>query len=128
MSRSKEELLIYGFVREHHKSRNVDLPPNDLILLFVSWIELIDTFDKNKIHKQITFDPKVCTKFKRSERRGHSRYASVVGSVIVTKGMKRRWKFNIEADFVVIGIMENEIIKLEENIGDFTNTEYIFRF
>ena len=57
MSASREELLVYGFIKEHHKSNNMELPPNDLILLFVSWISLKDQFDKNEIDENIKVDP-----------------------------------------------------------------------
>ena len=45
---TKEELLVYGYIKEYFQLRKENLPPNDIILLLISWIELMDTFDKNK--------------------------------------------------------------------------------
>ena len=44
---TKEELLVYGYIKEYFQLRKENLPPNDIIVLLISWIELIDTFDEN---------------------------------------------------------------------------------
>ena len=105
MTASREELLIYGYVREYHREHNIDLPPNDLILLFVSWIKLMDSFDKALVHPDMQFDPDICTKFKRIGKSPDG-YASLVGTYIIEKGMKETWTFKInpKANYPLIGI------------------------
>ena len=119
----REELLVYGYIREYHKANNIELPPNDLILMFVSWTKIFDSFDKNKTHKDIAFHPEIDTKFVRtSQASGH--YAAVVGTLVVDKGSKQSWKFKIDAGAVLLGIMDDEIINLKPNICDLTDTEH----
>ena len=59
---AREELLVYGYIKNYHKHNNIELPPNDLILLFVSWIRLTDYFDQDLSHKDIEFDPEIINK------------------------------------------------------------------
>ena len=103
-SLKQEELLVYGYIKEYHRLHNIDLPPNDIILLFVSWIRLMDSFDKDLIHKDFQFDSEICTKFKRE--RSDNAYASLVGSFIVKKGMTQRWTFRAQTTEALLGIME----------------------
>ena len=130
---SKEELVVYGFIREFHRARNIDLPPSDIILLFAIWIELMDTFDKTKIAQGIVFDPNNPTKFKLAiEADGHmsqhnygaERWRSVPANYIVSEGLKRSWKFKVEPSQTIIGIMENEMIKSKKTIDDCTSEEH----
>ena len=119
----REELLVYGYIKEYHKANNMDLPPNDLILLFVSWIALMDSFDKNMIPEDIIFDPEIDTKFKREAANDfHSNaYASVIGTIVVEKGMKQNWTFKVHGKYPLIGIIKEQIIKSKKMIKDFTD-------
>lgn len=38
ISAAREDLLTFGYIKEYHSKNNIDLPPDDLILLFVAWI------------------------------------------------------------------------------------------
>ena len=119
----REELLVYGYIKEYHKANNMDLPPNDLILLFVSWIRLMDTFDKNMIPEDIVFDPEIDTKFKREATNKFlsDAYASVIGTFVVTKGIKQNWTFKVHGKYPLIGIINENTIKSNKIIKDFTD-------
>ena len=123
MTSLREELLVYGYIREYHKANNIELLPNDLILLFLSWTKLMDSFDKNKVHEDVAFHPEIDTKFKRTSYASGS-YAAVVGTFVVDKGVKQSWKLKIDAGAVLLGIMDDEIIKSKTNISDLTDTKH----
>ena len=120
MSASREELLVFGYIKEYHKSNNIELPPNDIVLLFVSWIRLRDTFDKNMIPKEIIFHPEIDTKFNHKDGGG---WASLIGTIVVEKGIKQSWKFKTPK-WTIIGIIDEEIAKSSTIITDFTNLKY----
>ena len=61
MSASREELLVYGYIKEWHELHDIDLPPDDVILLFMKWIKLLDTFDKQFCHEKFQFHPEIDT-------------------------------------------------------------------
>ena len=82
MAAHREELLIYGYIKEWHTLNNIALPPNDVILLFVSWIQLLDSFDKKFCHEGITLHPEIAQKFKVE---GRGTYSTAVGSFTVEK-------------------------------------------
>ena len=123
MSASREELLVYGYIKEYHRLNNMVLPPNDLIVLFVSWIRLKDRFDKNKIHENIELDPEIETKFRRKkETYKHADFATVIGTFIIEKGMKQSWTFKIEKLYNhLIGIIDTETIQSLKSVDDFTS-------
>ena len=58
MAASREELLVYGYIKEFHQVNDVELPPNDIIGLFVAWIKLRDHFDVNTKHSSIEIEDK----------------------------------------------------------------------
>ena len=121
MSASREELLTYGYIKEYHERNNIELPPDDLILLFVSWIQLMDVLDKTKCHRQIVFDPEKDTRFKAEYI--PATFVAAIGTIIVEKGMKQTWKLKIDQTYPLLGIMEDEIINSKYNITDHTNSE-----
>ena len=88
----------------------------------------MDTFDKTKIAKGIEFDPDNPTRFKLAKKDedayGARRWKSVIGNHLVTKGMKRSWKFKVKPSSTIIGIMETDMIKSKETIDDFTTEEH----
>ena len=117
---SKEELAVWGYIRQYFASINDTLPPDDIVSLFVAWIRFLDSFDQNKIHKDIEFDPDNDKKFKR-DKYSNDTFASVVGTIIVEKGMKHAWKFRVDAEEVLVGIMNDTKIASSKEIGDFSS-------
>ena len=115
---TSEEILTFGYIKEWHKDNNIELPPNDLMILFVAWLKLLDSFDMNKIPSDIIFDPESPTRFQRVLN--NATYSGVAGTIIVEKGMKYCWKFKIDHDikYPQIAIMEDEIIKSLNEIRD----------
>ena len=83
----------------------------------------MDSLDKNKIHPAIELHPEKETKFKRVDGSNDS-LASVVGRFIVTKGMKQSWSFKMDYSYIMLGIMDDEIIKSKDTITDFTDTTH----
>ena len=116
---SREELLTYGYIREHHNSNNIELPPTDVILLLVSWITLIDAFDTNKVPRDIQFEDENEARFQRTDTSIED-WVSVVGSYVVQKGSKQLWSFKTIAKAIIIGIMDDELIKSNDEIYDYT--------
>ena len=118
MSVSREELLVYGFIKEWHKSNGIDLLPRDVIGAFMKWIKLFDSFDAKFCHENIEFDPEIPTKFKRCQS---GLYPTVIGSFIIEKGMKQSWTISTDGP-VMIGIMDEKSIQMSSgNITDFTS-------
>ena len=113
---TREELFIYGYMKQWHKLNNIELPPDDIILSFVSWIKLFDSFDKEYCHSEIKFHPVIATKFQVD----HGSYPTAIGWFIIEKGMKQSWTFSIKQRSACIGIMDEDIIqKSGKNIEDF---------
>ena len=52
----KRDVLVFGFVREYYKSIHCELPPNDIIKLFILWVSFSDFFDKNISHQNIEIE------------------------------------------------------------------------
>ena len=107
MSAPREELLVYGYIKEYHRSNDLALPPNDLILLFVSWIRFLDSFDRDKCHGDIEFHPDNDKKFKGDHINFGGVFASVAGKLVVEKGMKESWTLKMQAQEVMICIMDD---------------------
>ena len=106
MAACREELLIYGYIKAWHKQNNVELPPDDVINLFVSWIKLLDSFDRKFCHNKLQLHPEIGTKFKVVDT---VNYPTAIGSFVIEKGMKQSWKFNLMQSSTLIGIMDGEI-------------------
>ena len=122
MTACREELLVYGYIKEWHKRNNIELPPNDIISAFVSWIKLLDLFDKKFCHKDIKFHPESETKF---QCKGPTSYPSAIGSMSIKRGMKQSWTFKIKQNFALLGIIDEEIVQNSGNaITDFTNSTF----
>ena len=121
MSASLEELLIYGYIRKYFDSIKQELPPNDIILLFVSWIILMDTFDRIKSHKQIDFASD--TRIRRIDN-GTYGYRCVVGTRIVEKGDKQIWHIKCDTGLALLGVVDHAFIESMQDIDDHTSTKY----
>lgn len=104
----REELIVYGYVREHFKTQQQELPPTDMMGLFTSWFtfSIIDSFDKTLTDQSIIFDPSNERKIKGD---GKKYSAVAIGKLIVEKGEKQQWKFEFFGDGVpIIGIVDTE--------------------
>ena len=118
MSSSKRELLTYGYLREYFRSISTALPPDDLITLFVSWIMLMDTFDKDKSDNMIVFESDTCL-----AKKSFPTFACAVGTMVVAKGDKQSWtcKITKESASIIVGIVDNKTVENNEYIGDHTD-------
>ena len=79
---------------------------------------MIDYIDKSKSHPQIAIDTtETGTKFGHT---GDAKYAGVVGTIIVKKGMKQRWTFKMSAriKYPQIVIMSDALIRAKSVITD----------
>ena len=118
---SRDELLIYGYIREHHQQNDMELPPRDVIVSFMSWIGLSDIFDKNRLHPEMKIHAKSLRKCKRISTNAKN-WISAIGRYIVKKGDKRRWKLKIKSgSAVIIGIVDEDIVEQIEVINNFTS-------
>lgn len=123
MSASRKELLVYGFIREYFAINDIELPPDDLMVLFVCWVILMDSFDKKKCHKAIKFgitDTRIT--FRRTQYSSVN-YVTAIGTAKVKKGCKEQWRFQSHAAYPIIGIISAEIVASKNNIADHSNRE-----
>ena len=75
------ELAIFGYIRQYFRCIDDVLPPNDIILLFVSWISFLDSFLQSQSHNDIDFDPDNDRRCKRDIDTGDI-FASTVGKIL----------------------------------------------
>ena len=116
----RKELVVFGYIREFCKDLLLDLPPKDLIELFISWISFMDKFDKTKSHEIIQFIEDTL-----AIQPAHH-YATAVATYIIRKGSKQSWTFKLSRRGGLIGIVDNEIVETgaSTNIDDFTNSSH----
>ena len=113
-TKQRKELVVFGYIRAFCKELMLDLPPKDLIELFISWITFMDKFDRAKSHENIQFIKDTLV------RHSLSTYATVVGTDIIKKGDKQSWKFKLSRRMGLIGIVDNGIVESSKNIRHFT--------
>ena len=119
MSAQRKELLVFGYMRHYCSSIGVELPTNHIIYLFVTWLSILDRWDKSKSHDDIVFDSDTTARCKF-----HMDYATCVGQYIIKKGMKQSWTMKSGSSTVLVGIIDNEMLDDDINIEDFTSTKY----
>eukprot|EP01084_Bolivina_argentea_P065086 118648_1 len=110
---SREELAMYGYVREYFRLQRQECPANDIIDFFVSWLtfSIMDFFDKTISHSSIAFD---LENDRRIKGDGKKPEATAIGKLIVEKGCIQQWKFKfLEAATMIIGIVDIETPKKE---------------
>ena len=130
MDSLRRTLLTFGYVREYCKSQNIDVLPDDIIGLFVTWLLFADYFDKNMSH------PLTQTKLIDNNEYQHlslknqgTKYLNwytAVGSIPIKKGERFTWKFKMDdggivSHYILLGIINNDMIKPNEAIADFTD-------
>ena len=119
---SRKNLLFYGYLREYFASISMELPPDDLMKMFASWM-MLNVFDQDKSDKNIEFQTDTCiSKTLAIEPSYDDNYGCAVGSMIIEKGNKQSWICKIDPHFisVVVGIIDNNTVETKENIGDHT--------
>ena len=122
MSWSRKELLVFGYIRSYCKEIKVQIPPKDVILMFVSWITFMDSFDRIKSHKRTEYISNTRCYIKKSAT--YTPIASIIGKIIVEKGMKQSWTFATDTRALIVGIIENDIVDSNEQIADFSDSTY----
>ena len=126
MNSVQKTLLTFGFVREYCKSQNIELFPDDIISLFVSWLFFYDHFDAEKSHPYLNIEiidhqyellsVKVC---KQNHRYPQAQWCTAVGTLIIEKGEKYAWKFRMYTPAlhfanIQLGIIDDDMFKTNE--------------
>ena len=115
---SQKQLLVWGYLREFFKSMSSELPPHDLITLFITWLSLMDHFDRQKCDSAIKFESHTC--ISKIVTMNRWSFACAVGSMRISKGDKQSWICKIDRKFtsVIVGIVDNATAECEGDIGD----------
>ena len=131
MDALRKNLLTFGYVREYCKLQNISLLPDDILELFVRWLLFGDHFDENKAHPGIQLEwtengvQKISLKAPEPE---NYEYYGAVGHLIIGKGEKYSWKFQMQHSTprIQIGIIDDAILNLYQNeaVCDITDTKW----
>ena len=113
----RQELLMFGFMRDYCKDIDKELPSDDLIRLFAAWVALIDRWDKEKCHSGVEIVSKLATICKTIVPLGA---VTCIGESVIKKGEKNTWKLKVNSSYVMAGIIDDEIVRTMQDIDDFT--------
>ena len=119
MSCSRKKLLVFGFMREFCASINQDYPTKDLIHLFAKWLALTDRWDQEMSHHDIAITSEL-----EAVCEGSIACATCIGKYVIKKGEKQIWKLKSTSSAIMVGIISDEIVKSNKDIGDFTAVQY----
>lgn len=126
--------MVSGYVRNNCDSLNIEMIPNDIILLLAIWVTLSDSFDTTISDpemeiKSIEIDPGVSVEaVSRKPIKTLGGWASAqtaFGKDIVKKGDVHSWRFQLvskpaaETEFI-IGIIDKYILEQMQNKPNFT--------
>lgn len=114
----RKDMLIFGYVRQNYSNGKENSFPDDLSQIFIPWVIFMDSWDTNKSSKDILFINENTEGFINSKEAD----LCCIGSYIVGKGDKMRWKFHSNVASVFAGIVGDEVVNSKDDIRDFTNS------
>lgn len=122
---TREELVGYGYLRECAIINDKKSIPMDILNMVISWIpRLPGAFDMTVSNDAIQLHSDIPNMFMRrvAKSRNVQDHASIIGTSVVSKGIKKTWTLQIDnLSNVMIGIIDNQVIDNNKIITDFTD-------
>ena len=125
---SRKRLLVFGYVREYCKIKNIEFPPDDIVGLFLLWLLFTEHFDKHLSHPLMiikSIDNETQNLSLNMEKTRTDDWYTAIGNTVIEKGEIYQWKFKTHGPLfrlteIILGVIENDMIDSNKAIDDFT--------